>query len=254
MAEVIKGLLSEIEGHLGDNTIYMRGNKTFIRPSHIRQPRRLSRKQLVLREQIAHNNILWRSLKATGHTYFEGGVDAYRRFMSVNTLSPVAYLTKQQVRNNFSLLLPRMAVSSGPLTPVSYQIDYVDGQPALLTDLTYKDIMNGQYLLYVLQQKVMPWQFGEDHAQIDISVVPITPGQDIQIRGLGTVRLTNVHSTILFVGDIFADSMFGFAIVRKEGDHVSSQYVITSCTYYQRYTTEEALQTAANSYGGLTPR
>ena len=254
MAEIKKGILSDIEGHLGGNTIYMRGNKTFIRPSHIQQPRRLSRKQLVLREQIAHNNILWRRLKATGHTYFEGGVDAYRRFMSVNTLSPVAYLTKQQVSNNFTLLLPRMAVSSGPLTPISYQIGNVDGQPALLTDLTDKDFINGEYLLYVLQQKVIPWQIGEEHAQILISVVPITPGQDIQIRGLGTVRLTNVHSTILLVGDIFADSMLGFAIVRKADGHVSSQYVITPCTYYQRYTTEEALQAAANSYGGLTQK
>ena len=88
------GILKNVEGHLDDMTIYKRGGKTFMRPTHIRQPRRLSRKQLALREQIAHNNVLWRKLKATRHTYFEGGVDAYRRFMSVNTLSPTVYLTK----------------------------------------------------------------------------------------------------------------------------------------------------------------
>ncbi len=34
--------------------------------------------------------------------------------------------------------------------------------------------------------------------------------------------------------------------------HVSSQRVITNCTYYQRFTTEEAIMAAASSYGGLT--
>ena len=32
----------------------------------------------------------------------------------------------------------------------------------------------------------------------------------------------------------------------------SRQRVVTNCTYYERYTTEEALQAAAKSYGGLT--
>lgn len=60
MAEVTTGLLKGMEGHIGGLTFYERGGKTFVRQSHIRQPRRLSRKQLALREQLAHNNILWR--------------------------------------------------------------------------------------------------------------------------------------------------------------------------------------------------
>ena len=32
----------------------------------------------------------------------------------------------------------------------------------------------------------------------------------------------------------------------------SRQRVVTRCTYYERYITEEALQAAAKSYGGLT--
>ena len=263
MAEVTGGILKYVEGHLADMTVYKRGGKTFMRPTHIHQPRRLSRKQLALREQIAHNNILWRRLKATHHTCFEGGVDAYRRFMSINTLSPIVYLTKNQLSNNFSLLLPNMAVSDGPRTPVSYQLGEVDGQPALLTDLTSKDIRKGEYLLYVLHQKVVHWQYGEDLPQVQISVVPVTPDQDIEIPHIGTVHLVNVPSTLLspyiskdgtlaLVGDLFADPMFGFALVRIQDGHVSSQRVVTSCTYYERYTTEEALQAAAKSYKGLT--
>ncbi len=263
MAEVTGGILKNVEGHLDDMTIYKRGGKTFMRPTHIRQPRRLSRKQLALREQIAHNNVLWRKLKATRHTYFEGGVDAYRRFMSVNTLSPTVYLTKNQLSNNISLLLPRMAVSSGPAHPIEYQLGEVDNQPALLTDLTPKDICKGEYLLYVLRQEVMHWQNGEEYAQVHISVIPIMPDQDIEILHFGIVRLINVPSTLLspyiskygslaLVGDQFADPMFGFALVRIQDNHVSSQRIVTRCTYYERYTTEESLQAAAKSYKGLT--
>ena len=32
----------------------------------------------------------------------------------------------------------------------------------------------------------------------------------------------------------------------------SLQGIVTRCTYYERYTTDEALQKAAESYGGLT--
>lgn len=263
MAEITGGLLKNVEGHLDGTTIYKRGGKTFMRSTHIIQPRRLSRKQLALREQIARNNVLWRRLKATHHTYFEGGVDAYRRFMSVNTLSPTVYLTKSQLACNMSLLLPNMAVSSGPLSPIIYQLDEVDGQLALITNLTPKDMRKGTYLLYILQQEVVHWQNGEELPQVQISVVPVTPNQDIEIPHIGTVHLVNVPSTLLtphisregslaLVGDLFADPMLGFALVHIQDGHVSPQYVVTRCTYYERYTTEEALQTAADSYKGLT--
>ena len=35
--------------------------------------------------------------------------------------------------------------------------------------------------------------------------------------------------------------------------HVS-QTIVTRCTLYKQYTTEDALETAADSYGGLTDR
>ena len=37
MAEVTGGILKNVEGHLDDMTIYKRGGKTFMRPTHIRQ-------------------------------------------------------------------------------------------------------------------------------------------------------------------------------------------------------------------------
>lgn len=261
MAEITGGFLKDVEGHLDGITIYKWGGKTFMRPTHIKQPRRLSRKQLALREQIAHNNILWRRLKATQHTYFEGGVDSYRCFMSVNTLSPTVYLTKQQLANNMSFLLPKMAVSNGPLSPIRYQFSEVDGQPALLTDLIPQDMEEGKFLLYVLRQKIIHWQEEEDLAQVNISVVPLTFGPDIEIPHIGIVHLSTSipfkpfqkqSGNLSLIGNLFSDSMLGFALVRIHDGHVSSQRVITRCTYYEKYTTEEALQVAAKSYKGLT--
>ncbi len=42
------------------------------------------------------------------------------------------------------------------------------------------------------------------------------------------------------------------ALVRVEGGRCSSQSLVTRCRYYEQFTTEEALQEAAESYGGLT--
>lgn len=55
-----------------------------------------------------------------------------------------------------------MVVSDGPLPPINYQLGEVDGQPALLTDLTPKDIREGEFLLYILKQRVLPQQFAEE--------------------------------------------------------------------------------------------
>ena len=252
MAEITKGPLKDATGHLGSATIYQRGKKTFIRETHIVQPHRLSRTHLVLRERIAHNNILWRRLKATRHTHFEGGVDAYRRFMSVNRLSPTVYLTKGQVSNNTSLLLPNMAVSNGPLTPISYQFGEVDGQPALLTDLTPKDIRKGDYLFYVVRQEVIPWQGGEYLPQVQISVETVTPDMFTVVPSTLLTLRQSTNGCLALVDDRFADPMLGFGLVHIINGHVSTQHVITRCTYYERFTTEEALQAAAKSYKGLT--
>ncbi len=252
MAIVTEGPLKDFVGHLGGMTFYKKDDKTIARETHIIQPHRLSRTQLVLRERIAHNNILWRRLKATHHTHFEGGVDAYRRFMSVNRLSPTVYLTKGQVSNNTSLLLPNMAVSSGPLAPISYQFGEVDGQPALLTDLTPKDIRKGEYLFYVVRQEVTHWQGGEDLPQVHISVEDVTPEQFTLVPSTLQMPYISKDGTLALVGDRFGDPMQGFALVSIQDDHVSTQHIVTRCTYYERYTTEEALQAAAKSYKGLT--
>ena len=61
-------------------------------------------------------------------------------------------------------------------------------------------------------------------------------------------EMTKVNLT----GEEYADTMKGWARVRVIDDRCSPQTIITRCTLYQQYTTEEALQEAAKTYGGLT--
>jgi hypothetical protein len=44
----------------------------------------------------------------------------------------------------------------------------------------------------------------------------------------------------------------GMTIPKRIDDRCSPQTIVTRCTVYQQYTTEEALERAADSYGGLT--
>ena len=46
--------------------------------------------------------------------------------------------------------------------------------------------------------------------------------------------------------------MKGWALVVVKGERCSSQALVTRCTLYEKYMTDEALEAAADSYGGLT--
>ncbi len=246
------GILENLEGQLDGLLFYKRGDKTFVRPKHIRQPRRLSRKQLLIRERQSHNNALWRALKATRMIFFEGENAPYNRFMSVNLYSPVPYLKKQQYHSGNALLLPDMVVSDGPLSPISYQLGYVDGQPALLTDLTKASAKKDTLLLYVLEQKVTHWRKDEDLFRLRIKVETLKADDFVNVPSTLMSPYKNVHGTLALVGERYGDPMLGFGLTRAKDGFASHQRVVTHCQYYERYTTEEALQAAAKSYGGLT--
>ena len=64
--------------------------------------------------------------------------------------------------------------------------------------------------------------------------------------------MTIVEDRLALVGEEFADEMKGWALVRVMDDQCSRQTIVTRCTLFQQYTTEEALEVAAKSYGGLT--
>lgn len=172
--------------------------------------------------------------------------------MSVNTFSPVPYLKKDQFFSGNALLLPEMVVSDGPLPPISYQLGEVDGQPALLTDLTKAKASRMTLLLFVLNQRVIQWHSDSDLFQLSIKVEPLTPNDFVNVPSALTSSYKDVHGTLALVGERYADPMQGFGLVYIKDGVASHQRVVTRCTYFERYTTEEALQAAAKSYGGLT--
>ena len=64
--------------------------------------------------------------------------------------------------------------------------------------------------------------------------------------------MTVVDGFYVLKDEEFADDMKGRALVDVVNDRCSPQTIVTRCTLYQQYTTEEALEKAADSYGGLT--
>ncbi len=251
MARITDDILG-MEGRVGGLTTFVRHGKKYVRKASSHQPRRLTRKQLALREQLGHNNALWRALKQSKYTFFEGADTAYNRFMSINRESPIPYLLKRHYYSGNTLLLPNMFISDGPLQPINYQLDEVNGQPALFTDLTKQSARTGTLLLYVLQQIVHPWYENEDLFRLDITVETVTPDQFTLVPSTLLTPYKDVNGTLALVGERFADPMMGFGLVRIVDGHVSTQRVVTRCTYYERYTTEEAIQAAAKSYGGFS--
>ena len=67
-------------------------------------------------------------------------------------------------------------------------------------------------------------------------------------------EVTLVDGHYVLEGEEFADDMKGWALVLVKGERCSPQTIVTRCTLYKQYTTEDALETAADSYGGLTDR
>lgn len=71
-------------------------------------------------------------------------------------------------------------------------------------------------------------------------------------REVMPTELTETSDGLALVSDEFIDDMKGCALVHVRGAHCSTQTAVTRCTYYKQFTTEDALQEAAASYGGLT--
>ena len=74
--------------------------------------------------------------------------------------------------------------------------------------------------------------------------------KEVRRSNEATIRLW--YGQLALVGEEFADDMKGWALVRVNDNRCSPQAIVTRCTMYQQYTTNEALQAAAKSYGGLT--
>ena len=214
-------------------TVYMKQGKLVTRSSNSNEKRSNTLPQFIQRQKMRHSVQLWKMLKFC-ETMFTQRPTAYNNFMSLANRMPVVFVEK--LIDQASFLMPGIPVSDGTLPAVQQQLGEVDGTPALITDLQYgKYFYNEKLWLYTAEQNMEG-----------------VPRVRFSKRDVSTHEMTVVDGHLVLVGEEFADEMKGWALVRVVDNRCSPQTIVTRCTLYQQYTTEEALQTAAKSYKGLT--
>ena len=214
-------------------TFFTRNGQTIVRSSVSRQPKRRTLKQFDVRQRLAHSRALWRELG-----YYGAPLLTYREFCALAAKLPALYLTRDDHAAGATLLMPGIPVSCGTLPDIRCRLGTLDGAPALLTDLQPASLDGADRLLLVaLRQRTLG---GVPRLMVDT--------EDI---ALADTRL--VDNCIALMGDRYGDTACGWALVRRRAGRCSSQRVVTLSTAYQAYLTPDALQRAADSYGGLTP-
>ena len=214
-------------------TTYMKQGKQITRSSNSNQKRSNTMPQFVQRQKMRHSVSLWMMLKYC-KTMFTQRPTAYNNFMSLANRLPVVYVDR--INDQASFLMPGIPVSDGTLPTLQQELGEVNGVAALITDLKADERHFREKLwLYTAVQ--------------DMCAVPRV---QFSMREVSRLEMIVQNGCLALVNEEFADEMKGWALVRVIGDRCSAQTIVTRCTLYQQYTTEEALQTAAKSYGGLT--
>ena len=217
-------------------TFYTRAGQTVMRVAHSQQPKRRSRSQFDCRMRMKHTIALWAGLRGCNPT-FVGGQNVFTGFAKQANCLPVVYIPQRGPLYGASFLMPGIPVSGGTLMPVDQHLGEVDGTPALLTAMPRTALQEGdKFRLYTLRQEVAGGR----------------PRVAFSVRDVARSEFRNVGGGMALVDEAFGDNMAGWALVLTNRDRCSSQTVVTRCDYYLPYTTDEALQTAAATYGGLT--
>ncbi len=215
-------------------TIYQRNGQVIVRTATSDEKRSNTRSQFIRRQKMRHAVALWQMLRFCKPMFTERQT-AYQNFMSLANRLPAVYLQKNYAKYA-AFVMPGIPVSDGTLPTVTQKLGELNGVPALVTDLKEARFnYNEQWWLYTAVQT-------ED----------ATPQVRFRKREVAHTEMTTVDGYLALVGEEFADEKKGWALVRVVGDSCSPQTIVTRCTVYQAYTTEEALQEAAKSYGGLT--
>lgn len=216
-------------------TTYMKQGQLILRSANSIQRRSNTLPQFIQRQKMRHSVALWKALKYCG-PMFTAGPTAYNNFLSLANRLPVLYVEKVLMEQT-SFLIPGIPVSDGSLPEVRQELGEVDGMPALITGLEGKD--------YDCRARL--WLF---------TAVQTGSDRDIRVqfskRELAWENLALSDGHYVLKGDEFSDDMKGWALVLVKGERCSPQTIVTRCTFYKKYMTEDALEKAADSYGGLT--
>lgn len=217
-------------------TTYLKQGKMITRVSNSDERRSNTLPQFVQRQKMRHTIALWKLLKFCKPMFTERPT-AYSNFASLANRLPVVFVPNIGLMNRASFLMPGIPMSDGKLPAIHEELGEVDGVAALITDLKGKDYdCQTRLLLYTADQCI----------ERDMPLVRFS------VREVSWEEMSMVDGHYVLKGEAFADDMKGWALVLVKNERCSPQTIVTRCTLYQQYTTEDALEKAADSYGGLT--
>lgn len=214
-------------------TYYEKQGRIVVRPSQNgSNPHRCTLKQFIQRQRMRHSIALWHELSECD-TLFTEHQSAYSGFVALANKLPAVFVDKNMADHKASFLMPDIPVSEGKLLTVKEHLGEVDGIAALITNLKKKDLRPGVELrLYTAEQRV---EYG----------IPKVSFEDRKVK---KSELVETEEGLALLGDEFADENKGWAMVMITGKRCSTQSIITRCTLYEQYTTQEALLAAAKSH------
>ena len=222
---------------LAGMTFYLRNGQLVGRASSTHEKRSNTLPQFIQRQKMRHTTALWKMLRFCDVMFTERRT-AYQNFASLANQLPVVYVPDDGTMNQASFLMPGIPMSDGILPTVKQELGEVNGMPALLTDLKVEERSEHVKLrLYTAVQTI------ENE---------VLPRVRFSMREMSWWDMAVVDGRLALVGEEFADEMKGWVLVEVVDGRCSPQTVVTRCTLYQQYTTEDALERAADSYGGLT--
>lgn len=231
----LKGILFTGRMPQSGVTVYLRQGELVTRSVHSKEKRSNTSQQFVQRQRMRHSIALWKALKPC-QPLFTNGKTNYNGFITLANRLPVVFVPKFW-DDCAALLMPDIPASEGTLLPIKQQIGMVDGTPALTTNLKATEWGQPErWMLYTAEQ-------------LEGETIPMVR---FKVREVPLDEFTEVDGCLALVDNEFSNEMKGWALVRRDGNRCSSQGIVTRCTYYERFTTEEAMQKAAESYGGLT--
>ncbi len=231
-----KGLMAVGSLRKDGITTYMKQGRLILRSANSMEKRSNTLPQFIQRQKMRHSVALWSLLKYC-RPMFTKGATAYNNFLSLANQLPVLYVEKV-VMGKTAFLMPGIPVSDGTLPEIKQQLGEVDGQPALITDLDMEK----------WEPNTSLWLFTATQTGSDVDARVL-----FDKRAVSWMDMTMVDGHCVLKGEEFADEMKGWALVMVKGERCSPQRIVTRCNLYQQFTTDEALQIAIKSYGGLTP-
>lgn len=214
-------------------TVYEKQGKRVSRSAHNKtKPNHCTLKQFEQRQRMRHSIALWHTLSWCNPMFTEHQ-SAYSGFVALANRLPAVFVNDREASDNASPLMPDIPVSEGTLLSVKQYLGEVDSVAALITNLKKSDIRQGMELhLYTAEQR-----FERD-----------CPRVYFEVREVTKEELTEMNDGLALVGEDFANTNKGWALVLVKGERCSSQGIVTRCTLYQQYTTQEAMMSAAKSH------